>query len=63
MFDTEEKNIDAVIVATPDQSHAIITMRARRARKHVYCAKPLTHNIFEARQIGTKARETKVARR
>lgn len=61
MFDKEEKNIDAVIVATPDHNHAIITMRALRAGKHVYCAKPLTHTLFEARQIGAQAREAKVA--
>ena len=61
MFDQEEKNIDAVIVATPDHNHAVITMRALRAGKHVYCAKPLTHNIYEARQIGAQAREAKVA--
>jgi predicted dehydrogenase len=61
MFDKEEKNIDAVIVATPDHNHAVITMRALRAGKHVYCAKPLTHNIFEARQIAAQARASGVA--
>ena len=61
MFDKEEKNIDAVIVATPDHNHAVITMRALRARKHVYCAKPLTHTIFEARQIAAHAGEAQVA--
>ncbi|MFN0106742.1 MAG: Gfo/Idh/MocA family protein, partial [Bryobacteraceae bacterium] len=45
----------------PDHNHAIVTMRALRARKHVYCAKPLTHTIFEARQIAAAAREAKVA--
>src|SRR5262245_15548602 len=38
MFDKEDKNIDAVIVATPDHSHAMITLRALGMRKHVYCA-------------------------
>src|SRR5215472_7190584 len=61
MFDQEEKNIDAVIVATPDHNHAVITMRALKAGKHVYCAKPLTHNIYEARRIGAQAREARVA--
>ena len=61
MFDKEEKNIDAVIVATPDHNHAIVTMRALRMRKHVYCAKPMTHTIFEVRQVVAAAREAKVA--
>ena len=61
MFDHEEKNIDAVIVATPDHNHAIITMRALRLGKHVYCAKPMTHTIFEARHVVAAAREAKVA--
>jgi predicted dehydrogenase len=61
MFDKEEKNFDAVIVATPDHNHAMVTMRALRARKHVYCAKPLTHNIHEARQVSLEAKKANVA--
>ncbi len=43
--------IDAVSVSTPDHMHAIITLEALRAGKHVYCQKPLTHNVWEARQV------------
>jgi predicted dehydrogenase len=61
MFDQESKNIDAVIVATPDHNHAMVTARALREGKHVYCAKPLTHTIHESRVIATLARQAKVA--
>jgi hypothetical protein len=61
MFDKEEKNFDALIVATPDHNHAVITSRALKMGKPVYCAKPLTHNLDEVRRIRALAREAKVA--
>jgi predicted dehydrogenase len=61
MFDKEEKNIDAVIVATPDHNHAMVLMEAIRRRKHVYGAKPLTHNLFEARTVREAAHAAGVA--
>ena len=51
MLAKEEKNIDAVIVATPDHHHAPATARALIMGKHVYCEKPLTHTAREARTI------------
>ncbi len=51
MLDREEKNIDAVTVGTPDHIHAVASMDAMRRGKHVYCEKPLTHTIYEARQL------------
>jgi hypothetical protein len=61
MFDKEEKNIDAVIVGTPDHSHALVMLRALRMKKHIYCAKPMTRTIAEARRVAAAAREAKVA--
>ncbi|HIG29182.1 MAG TPA: Gfo/Idh/MocA family oxidoreductase [Verrucomicrobiales bacterium] len=57
----KEKDIDAVLCATPDHLHAYISVTAMRAGKHVYCEKPLTHNIWEARKVAQVAKETGVA--
>lgn len=57
----QEKSIDAVLIATPDHLHAYAAVVAMRAGKHVYCEKPLTHNIWEARQVAKIAAETGVA--
>ena len=56
----KQQDIDAVVVATPDHTHAMITMAAMRAGKHVYCQKPLTHDVYEARMLAQAAAETGV---
>ena len=56
----KQKDIDAVLIATPDHTHAVITIAALQADKHVYCQKPLTHNITEARKVAAVAKETNV---
>jgi predicted dehydrogenase len=60
MLDTQ-KEIDAVIIATSDHTHAVISMEAMKRGKHVYCEKPLTHTIYEARELTKAARVHKVA--
>jgi predicted dehydrogenase len=57
----KEKAIDAVLCATPDHLHACVSVRAMRAGKHVFCEKPLTHNVWEARAVARVAGETGVA--
>ena len=59
MLETQ-KDIDAVIVATPDHTHAIISMMSIKLGKHVFCQKPLTHTVYEARVITETARKYKV---
>jgi len=60
MLDKEEA-IDAVLIATPDHVHAYATITAMKAGKHVYCEKPLTHDVWEARTVARVARQTGVA--
>ena len=55
----KQKDIDAVVIATPDHTHAVIAAAAMKAGKHVYCQKPLTHDIYEARRLAEIAKETK----
>ncbi len=56
----EQKDIDAVIVATPDHSHAMIALAAMERGKHVYVQKPLAHSVAEARAMTEAARKHKV---
>jgi len=60
LFDKMGDRIDAVVISTPDHNHAVIAAMAMRMGKHVYCQKPLTHTIWEARRLGAIARETGV---
>jgi predicted dehydrogenase len=57
----KEKGVDAVIIAVPDHSHAMVLMAALQARKHIYCAKPLTHTLHELRTVLAAERQAKVA--
>jgi predicted dehydrogenase len=57
----KEKTIDAVDVATPDHMHAPIAAMAIKMGKHVYCQKPLTHSVFEARTLRQLAKQHGVA--
>jgi predicted dehydrogenase len=57
----EQKDIDAVVVATPDHFHAVATVAALKSGRPVYCEKPLTHTISEARIVAATARKTGLA--
>ena len=57
VYDKHLKEIDAVMVATPDHMHATIALPFMRAKKHAYVEKPLSHNINEARLMTQVAKE------
>ena len=61
MFDEMGKQIDAVVVGTPDHTHAPAAAMAMRLHKHCYCEKPLTHTVYEARVLAGIAREKNLA--
>ena len=54
----DERNIDAIVVATPDHTHAVATMAALKSGHHVYCEKPLTHTVSECRAIREAAEKS-----
>jgi predicted dehydrogenase len=61
MLDKEAAHIDAVTVGTPDHIHGVASMAAIRTGKHVYCQKPLTHTLYECRELTRAARTAAVA--
>src|SRR6185369_2689019 len=61
MLEQMDKSIDAVTVSTPDHTHAFAAVMAMKMGKHVYCQKPLTHTVHEARVMRETATKYKVA--
>jgi hypothetical protein len=61
MLDEMDRQLDAVVVATPEHTHAVIAARAMKRGKHVYVEKPVAHNVAEARALRAIARQQKVA--
>lgn len=61
LLEEMEPKIDAVVVSTPDHTHAPASMMAIRMKKHVYCQKPLTHTVYEARVLREAAAREGVA--
>src|SRR5205085_3589116 len=60
MLDKMGKEVDAVIIGTPDHTHAVIAMEAMKRGKHVYCEKPLAHSVDEVRKLMAAAHKYKV---
>jgi len=63
MFDKQGDKIDGLTISTPDHMHAYITLDAMRRKKHIYCQKPLTHTVWEARQMQLQAKKSGVITR
>jgi predicted dehydrogenase len=61
MYDEAEKDFDAVVVSTPDHTHAAPSILGMKLGKHCYCEKPLAHNVKEIRDMRAIAREKKLA--
>jgi predicted dehydrogenase len=61
MLEEMDRSIDAVVISTPDHTHAVAAIAAMDLGKHVYCEKPLAHSVGEVRAMMRKARESKVA--
>jgi len=57
----KEKDLDAIVIGTTDNLHAAVSAAAMKKRKHVFCQKPMTHTIHEARRVAEIAQETGVA--
>ncbi len=57
----DEEKLDAIVVSTPDHTHALATMAGLRAGMHVYCEKPLTHSVHEARVVAETAKKAGLA--
>ncbi len=60
MFDQMHDQIDAVVIGTPDHTHALPGVMAMQLGKHCYCEKPLTHSVYEARRMAEVAAENRV---
>ena len=60
MLDSMGKDIDAVVVATPDHMHGSVALAAMSLGKHVYCQKPIAHNLYECREMANMAKRAGV---
>ena len=57
----DRRDLDAVVISTPDHTHAVATMAALKSGRHVYCEKPLAHEVFEVRAVTGEARKRRLA--